>query len=99
MKLANVNGRAALVLADGIADIGAASDGRFGSEPMALFDRWPELVEFAATVDRPTGALVDTDLRCPVPAPRQVFAIGLNYRRHAEESGMAIPDVPATHSR
>ncbi len=99
MKLANVNGRAALVLADGIADIAAASDGGFGSDPMALFDRWPELVDFAATVDRSTGPLVDADLRCPVPAPRQVFAIGLNYRRHAEESGMAIPDVPATFTK
>ena len=38
-------------------------------------------------------------LRCPVPRPRQVFAIGLNYRSHAEESGMAVPDVPATFTK
>ncbi|MFI5045005.1 MAG: fumarylacetoacetate hydrolase family protein, partial [Acidimicrobiales bacterium] len=36
---------------------------------------------------------------CPVPRPRQVFAIGLNYRTHAEESGMAVPDVPATFTK
>jgi len=28
-----------------------------------------------------------------------VFAIGLNYRSHAEESGMAIPEVPATFTK
>jgi 2-keto-4-pentenoate hydratase/2-oxohepta-3-ene-1,7-dioic acid hydratase in catechol pathway len=28
-----------------------------------------------------------------------VFAIGLNYRSHAEESGMAVPDVPATFTK
>ena len=47
----------------------------------------------------PTAALVESDLRCPVPAPRQVFAIGLNYRSHAEETGMAIPEVPATFTK
>ena len=31
--------------------------------------------------------------------PHQVFAIGLNYRSHGEESGMAIPDVPATFTK
>jgi 2,4-diketo-3-deoxy-L-fuconate hydrolase len=34
-----------------------------------------------------------------VPRPRQVFAIGLNYRSHAEESGMPVPDVPATFTK
>ena len=38
-------------------------------------------------------------LGCPVPGPRQVFAIGLNYRSHAEESGMALPSVPATFTK
>ena len=46
-----------------------------------------------------TGPLDESLLRCPVPRPRQVFAIGLNYRSHAEESGMTIPDVPATFTK
>jgi len=32
-------------------------------------------------------------LLAPVDPP-QIVAIGLNYRKHAEESGMAIPDAP-----
>jgi 2,4-didehydro-3-deoxy-L-rhamnonate hydrolase len=99
MKLANSNGRAALVLGDEITDVGKASGGRFGPDPMAVYDDWDAFVDFAAGVRTGTGPLVEDDLRCPVPAPRQVFAIGLNYRSHAEESGMAVPDVPATFTK
>ena len=99
MRIANVAGRAALVLADGIADIEASSGSRFGPDPMALFDDWAALRGWAATVNTPTAPLIEADLGCPVPRPRQVFAIGLNYRSHAEESGMAVPDVPATFTK
>jgi 2-keto-4-pentenoate hydratase/2-oxohepta-3-ene-1,7-dioic acid hydratase in catechol pathway len=40
-----------------------------------------------------TVPLADVQLLAPVE-PRQVVAIGLNYRAHAEESGMALPDHP-----
>lgn len=99
MKIANHGGRAALVIADGIADIAEVSGGRFGPDPMSVYDDWESFVGFAAGVTAVTGALVEGDLRCPVPAPRQVFAIGLNYRSHADESGMAVPDVPATFTK
>jgi 2,4-didehydro-3-deoxy-L-rhamnonate hydrolase len=99
MKLANLDGRLALVLDDGVADVATASDGRFGPDPMSAYDDWPALVEWAGGVTAPTGPLDETRLRCPVPEPRQVFAIGLNYRSHAEESGMTVPDVPATFTK
>ena len=99
MKLANVRGRGALVLADAIADIAEVSGGRFGPDPMALYEDWAAVAEFARGVTSTTGPLVESDLRCPVPGPRQVFAIGVNYRSHAEEAGMAIPDVPATFTK
>ncbi len=99
MKIANSNGRAVLVLDHQIADIAEASEGRFGPDPMSLYDDWAAFVEFAAGVTTASGPLVEADLRCPIPAPRQVFAIGLNYRSHAEESGMALPSVPATFTK
>ncbi|MCP3993425.1 MAG: fumarylacetoacetate hydrolase family protein, partial [Actinomycetia bacterium] len=34
------------------------------------------------------------DLGSPVPTPRNAFGIGLNYRPHAEESGMDLPKTP-----
>jgi len=99
MKLANVNGRASIVLGDEIADVETASDGRFGPAPAAVYDDWSAFAAFAATVTSGTGPLVEADLGCPVPEPRQVFAIGLNYRSHAAESGMTVPDVPATFTK
>lgn len=99
MKFANANGRAVLVLKDEVADLAEASGGRFGPDPMGLYEAWDEFVDFARGISSGTGPLVEADLRCPVPRPRQVFAIGLNYRSHAEESGMAIPEVPATFTK
>lgn len=41
-----------------------------------------------------TYPLGDVRLHAPLANPPRVFAIGLNYRDHAKESGMAIPSVP-----
>jgi 2-keto-4-pentenoate hydratase/2-oxohepta-3-ene-1,7-dioic acid hydratase in catechol pathway len=38
-------------------------------------------------------------LRAPVPDPRKVICIGLNYRDHAAESGAAIPNEPVLFSK
>ena len=35
----------------------------------------------------------------PVPAPKQVFGIGLNYDDHAAESGMDLPPAPLTFTK
>jgi 2-keto-4-pentenoate hydratase/2-oxohepta-3-ene-1,7-dioic acid hydratase in catechol pathway len=99
MKLANVNGRVALVFDDAIADVETASAGRFGPDPMNVFEHWPSFIDFARTITAGHAPLVEAQLRCPVPNPRQVFAIGINYRSHAEESGMAVPEVPATFTK
>jgi 2,4-didehydro-3-deoxy-L-rhamnonate hydrolase len=99
MKIANHNGRAVLVLGDQIADIADASDGRFGPDPMSVYADWEAFVEFGAGITAGVTPLVETDLANPVPSPRQVFAIGLNYRSHAEEAGIALPEVPATFTK
>src|ERR1700683_1757099 len=99
MKLANHDGRAVLVIGDEIADVETASERRFGPAPMSLFDGWDPFREFALAVTATTGPLVEAALRNPVPRPHQVFAIGLNYRGHAEESGADLPTVPAVFTK
>ncbi len=102
MKLANANGRAVVVLGDRTVDVAEVSGGRVGPDPMAVYDDWATFVDLASAITpgaTATAPLVEADLRNPVPAPRQVFAIGLNYRSHAEESGMVVPDVPATFTK
>lgn len=39
-------------------------------------------------------ALAQVRLMAPVPRPGKLFCIGLNYRDHAAETGMQIPEVP-----
>jgi len=39
-------------------------------------------------------ALDQVRLHAPLPQPPRIFAIGLNYRDHARESGMEIPTTP-----
>jgi 2-keto-4-pentenoate hydratase/2-oxohepta-3-ene-1,7-dioic acid hydratase in catechol pathway len=40
-----------------------------------------------------------SDLAAPIPNPPKVICVGLNYRDHAFESGMAIPTQPIIFTR
>ena len=35
----------------------------------------------------------------PIPNPGKILCIGLNYRKHAEETGSPIPDYPVVFCR
>ncbi|WP_258099822.1 fumarylacetoacetate hydrolase family protein [Marinoscillum pacificum] len=41
-----------------------------------------------------TQVAADVRLAAPVKRPGKIICIGLNYRKHAEESGMAVPTEP-----
>ena len=56
--------------------------------------RMDELAAAGAIV--PLGSVT---LEAPVPRPGKVICIGLNYRDHAEESGMDIPELPLVFSK
>lgn len=98
MRIANVGGRAKVVL-DGerAVDIATASDGRFGPEPLSVYEHWAAFREFFD--GHPLDGLPSEPFSAalagpPSPAPRQVFAVALNYRDHAAESGFRPPDDP-----
>ncbi|MFJ6895128.1 fumarylacetoacetate hydrolase family protein [Streptomyces hokutonensis] len=93
MRVAHLSGRLALVR-DGLAiDVEQASDGRFSADTQAVYERWEEFRDWAGRADLPAGRSFEAaELGSPVPAPRQVFAIGLNYRDHAVESGFTAPE-------
>jgi 2-keto-4-pentenoate hydratase/2-oxohepta-3-ene-1,7-dioic acid hydratase in catechol pathway len=38
--------------------------------------------------------LAEVELLAPLPQPRAIFGIGLNYRAHAAEQGVELPDAP-----
>ena len=41
----------------------------------------------------------DIEIYAPVPRPNKIICIGLNYRDHAQESGMPIPTSPIIFSK
>jgi 2-keto-4-pentenoate hydratase/2-oxohepta-3-ene-1,7-dioic acid hydratase in catechol pathway len=87
------------VIGEGLVDIETVSDRAFGPDLRSIYDRWTEFAQFASTV-KSASAPVPTDrLGPPVPEPRQVFAIGINYASHAAEAEMQLPDVPVTFTK
>ena len=62
-----------------------------------------DLVARATTADDTAGSWLraEADLRLApcVPNPGKIVCVGLNYRRHAEESGAAIPETPVLFSK
>jgi 2-keto-4-pentenoate hydratase/2-oxohepta-3-ene-1,7-dioic acid hydratase in catechol pathway len=100
MRIANLFGRLVIVTDGGAVDVEKSSDGSFPADPQAIYSRW---TEFRGWADRAEFTDADpfdpADLGSPAPAPRQLFAIGLNYRAHALETGFAIPEDPPVFTK
>jgi 2-keto-4-pentenoate hydratase/2-oxohepta-3-ene-1,7-dioic acid hydratase in catechol pathway len=102
-QLANVDGRAVLVAGGGQYDLEKHGGGLFGPDPMAAIGQFDQL-ESVATRISAAGTLADASFepgRCgpPAPSPSKVFGIGLNYRSHAAESNMELPQLPLVFTK
>jgi 2-keto-4-pentenoate hydratase/2-oxohepta-3-ene-1,7-dioic acid hydratase in catechol pathway len=104
MRVASSNGRLVVARGEQWLDVEKASAGRFTSDAQAVYGQWDEFVRWAATdlgrASDDSVATVDLqNLDVPVPRPRQIMAIGLNYREHAAESNLAAPDHPVVFTK
>lgn len=111
MRVANLDGRLVLATPAGCVDVEKASGGRFGPDPLQALERWAAFSSWAGEQDPmalqadPVQAGDQASLgasdrfRPPVPNPRQVFGIGLNYRDHVAESGFTPPAAPAVFTK
>jgi len=99
MRVANADGRAVLVVDDGIVDIATASGGALPGDAQLLYERWDDLRALADRVQGPEAPVELSALQAPVPRPRQVFAIGMNYAAHAAEAGVETPEFPPTFTK
>jgi 2,4-diketo-3-deoxy-L-fuconate hydrolase len=98
MRLAIVNTRLALVDERGAIDVAAVSAGAFAPDPQAVYQRWAQFTAWYAANSAAIRAAEATpcradELGAPVPEPRQVFGIGMNYRAHAAEAGLGTPEA------
>ncbi|GAB2653111.1 fumarylacetoacetate hydrolase family protein [Gordonia jinhuaensis] len=98
MRIANLDGRATLVVGSDGAEQGidiADASGQFGPDIADIYSQFDSVTAWARDADLAGATRTDIDrskLGAPSPAPRQVFAIGLNYDEHAAESGFAAPE-------
>lgn len=100
-RLLNVDGRAALEHEGHWYDLAGLADDDSMADPMVAVTRSDELHALGerCTVAAPNGPVDPTRLGPPVPRPRQVFGIGLNYRDHAAEGGLVAPEAPLTFTK
>ncbi len=101
MRIANVDGRAVIVLDEGFVDVAAASNGRFGTSTRALLGQLDDLRTWFAEASPALSETIQRDdleasgrLGPVVAEPSQIFAVGLNYRTHAAEMGLTPPPQP-----
>lgn len=103
MRIANRAGRASLVSDHRSLDIERASGGAFCSDLQALWARFDEFAAWAADIDVDSRDDAEEyrpeELEAAVPRPPQVFAIGVNYRDHAAESDIAVPEHPVVFTK
>jgi 2,4-didehydro-3-deoxy-L-rhamnonate hydrolase len=102
MRFGNVGGRMQLVVGDGLVDVEAASAGRLPADPVAALEQWDALVEWGRAAEGGSAATVPLSgaaLLAPVPRPRQVFGVGLNYRLHVAEGAREVPEEPAVFTK
>lgn len=107
MRIANVAGRACLVTPSGGVDLFEASGGRFPESvdaaigSFAQIAAWAESGDFTLDPDLSTTALLQdlSRLGPPISRPPQIFAIGLNYADHADETGLELPSQPMVFTK
>nr|WP_246313258.1 fumarylacetoacetate hydrolase family protein [Leifsonia shinshuensis] len=85
-------------------DAEAASEGRFGPDPMTAFADWEAFRAWASSLGGGAAGAggdpaVPERLGPPVPRPPQIFAIGVNYREHADEAGYPPDSLPVTFTK
>jgi 2-keto-4-pentenoate hydratase/2-oxohepta-3-ene-1,7-dioic acid hydratase in catechol pathway len=83
-----LDGRAVVIVDERAVDL--------GRDIASLYDSWGDVREVDASKARPFD---EARLGPPSPHPRQVFAIGMNYKAHAEEAGLPLPAIPATFAK
>ena len=94
-KLGSNSGRAIFIKDDKYYDVNTISNGDISSNSLKALSDTEMLSQLYINLNDydPSGNLNDINLDPPI-IPTNVFAVGLNYKKHAEESNLEIPPFP-----
>ena len=100
-KLANIKGRAALLNEESFYDLEKISEGNLSHDTTNALFHLEELDELDNKLNdlEATGKISEAEFDAPVSFPKNCYAVGLNYRNHAEEANMTIPEVPMVFTK
>lgn len=102
LRFGSIGGRAHAFFGDDLQPQAVDIERTLGlpADPMQCIAHWDELRtrldDLANGASRPVQL---TELDCPIPRPSQLFAVGLNYRKHAEEMNSPIPNQPLVFAK
>jgi 2-keto-4-pentenoate hydratase/2-oxohepta-3-ene-1,7-dioic acid hydratase in catechol pathway len=99
MRFANLGGRMQLLVRGGAIDVARASGDKLPSDPQACLDGWDDLVAWAEGASDADATVQAGPLLAPVPRPRQVVGIALNYQNHVGESNFSAPEEPSAFTK
>ncbi|HTH88748.1 fumarylacetoacetate hydrolase family protein, partial [Mycobacterium sp.] len=99
MRIGNLDGRLTLFRDGGAVDVAEASGELFSADPQAVYRRWDEFRRWAAQNPGTPQPYSLDQLGPPAPRPEQVFGIGANYRAHAAEGGLEVPEWPMVFTK
>jgi 2-keto-4-pentenoate hydratase/2-oxohepta-3-ene-1,7-dioic acid hydratase in catechol pathway len=106
MRLANLEGRSTIVTDVGLIDVATTSRGAFSTSvdkcisQLDKLRRWYESAQPAiGEAITPAELYGDRRLGPVVTNPQQIFAIGVNYRHHAEEMNRTLPEEPVVFTK
>lgn len=101
MRFVNAGGRAGLLVGEQVFDVAALAGGAVPADPTeAVRGHWDAMLRLWERGAFDGGVPVaSVRLGPPVPDPRAVFGIGLNYRLHAAETGVPLPEIPAVFAK
>ncbi|HEV7146485.1 MAG TPA: fumarylacetoacetate hydrolase family protein [Pedococcus sp.] len=100
MRFGTLQGRFVLVRGDLALDVEEASEGKLPADVLVALRQWNAVCAFERSADWSAARRVrPEELGPPVPAPRQVFAVALNYRPHAAEAGYVSPEEPLVFTK
>ena len=101
MRFVNADGAAGLLVDGQVYDLRELSGDRLPMAPMeVVVAHWDEVLHLHELGAFGGGRPVESvTLGPPVPKPRSIYAIGMNYRAHAREIGLEVGPIPPVFTK